>query len=129
MARARYAELIERAAHRAASVVSDPLADLSRGLTTLADKDAHQRACQEVTEAVALRDSHSTAAAIAFEQDERDTLSKLPRYETALERALYKALHELQRLQAVRVGGAVPAPVAVDLRVDAGQKVPSIGFV
>lgn len=44
-----------------------------------------------------------------------DAFSKLSRYETAIERSLYKALHELQRLQAARNGGEVPLPVAVDV--------------
>jgi len=41
------------------------------------------------------------------------------RYETSIERGLYRALHELQRLQAARRGEAVAAPVAVDVCVDA----------
>ena len=48
----------------------------------------------------------------------KEGLEKLTRYETHLERSLYKALHELQRLQAARRdGGSVPAPIAVDLDV------------
>jgi DNA helicase HerA-like ATPase len=39
----------------------------------------------------------------------------LSRYEVTLERSLYKALHELQRLQAARDGQAVPLPVVVDV--------------
>jgi len=45
-------------------------------------------------------------------------LEKVRRYEWHLERALYKAMHELQRLQAARQGQLVPAPVAVDVSVD-----------
>ena len=45
------------------------------------------------------------------------TLSSLERYETTLFRSLTKALHELQRLQAVRAGERVPAPAAVDVDV------------
>jgi len=41
----------------------------------------------------------------------------LSRYEVTLERSLYKALHELQRLQAARHGKAVPPPRAVDVEV------------
>jgi hypothetical protein len=41
----------------------------------------------------------------------------LSRYETTLERSFYKALHELQRLQAARDGQAVPLPEAVDVEV------------
>ena len=39
----------------------------------------------------------------------------LSRYEAAIERSMFKALHELQRLQAARNGEAVPLPVAVDV--------------
>jgi hypothetical protein len=46
-----------------------------------------------------------------------DKLQLLSRYETTLERSLYKALHELQRLQAGRDGQAVPLPEAVDVEV------------
>jgi hypothetical protein len=46
-----------------------------------------------------------------------DTLSKLSRYEVTIERGLYKALHELQRLQAERRGEDVPPPAAVDVEV------------
>ena len=42
-------------------------------------------------------------------------LEKVGRYETHLERSFYKALHELQRLQAARSGQAVAAPIAVDV--------------
>ncbi len=39
------------------------------------------------------------------------------RYETMLERSIYKALHELQRIQAVRAGEKLPAPIAVDVDI------------
>ena len=45
-----------------------------------------------------------------------DRLMRLGRLEAGLERALYKAMHELQRLQGVR-GEATPASVAVDVTV------------
>lgn len=44
-----------------------------------------------------------------------DTYGKLIRYETSIERGIYKALHELQRLQAARLGQNPPIPVAVDV--------------
>jgi hypothetical protein len=47
-----------------------------------------------------------------------NAFSKLSRYETAIERSLYKALHELQRLQAARhAKGNVSPPLAVDVDV------------
>jgi hypothetical protein len=47
-----------------------------------------------------------------------NAFSKLSRYKTTIERSLFKALHELQRLQATRgAGGNVSPPVAVDVDV------------
>ena len=42
---------------------------------------------------------------------------KLLRYETTIERGIYKALHELQRIQAARAGDKPFAPLAIDLDV------------
>ena len=56
----------------------------------------------------------------AFMQDSHhaNAFSKLSRYETPIERSLYKALHELQRLQADRrAEGSVPPPAALDIDV------------
>jgi hypothetical protein len=46
-----------------------------------------------------------------------EKMNILSRYESTLERGLFKALHELQRLQAARHGEAVPLPEAVDVEV------------
>lgn len=40
---------------------------------------------------------------------------RLLRYETTIERGIYRALHELQRLQAMRRGQAVNLPIALDV--------------
>jgi hypothetical protein len=46
----------------------------------------------------------------------QNAFSNFSRYETAIEQGLYKALHELQRLQADRApAGSIPPPVAVDV--------------
>ena len=45
-----------------------------------------------------------------------DTLTKLSRYERSIDKSLYKAMHELQRLQAARKGKH-PPPVVVDVEV------------
>jgi hypothetical protein len=50
-------------------------------------------------------------------KSDQERLQLISRYETTLERSLYKALHELQRLQAGRAGQAVPLPEAVDVNV------------
>lgn len=51
-----------------------------------------------------------------------DIYGKLIRYESSIERGIYKALHELQRLQASRKGEEVPLPVAIDVDVSDGKE-------
>ena len=46
-----------------------------------------------------------------------DTLAKLSRYESSIQRNLLRMMHELQRLQAARKGEHVPAPQAIDIDV------------
>ena len=55
-----------------------------------------------------------TTALSATECD-RDRLQLFSRYELTLERSLFRALHELQRLQAERRGMPVPPPIAIDI--------------
>jgi hypothetical protein len=57
-----------------------------------------------------LRDAGSTNA-----------LTKLSRYEAAIERSLHRARHELERLQAARKGASVTPPVTIDVTVDHGN--------
>jgi len=54
---------------------------------------------------------------VAQDLAEYDTYGKFQRYEAFIERALYKALHELQRCRAARAGhpGAVPLAFDVDV--------------
>jgi len=51
----------------------------------------------------------------------KNELDRLLRYEGAIERQLYKALNQLERLQRLRAGDNVPAPVEVDVDVNTGQ--------
>ncbi len=51
------------------------------------------------------------------DSDGPNSFSKLSRYETTIYRAMYKAWHELQRLQAARGGEAVPPPMVLDVQV------------
>src|SRR5262245_58186565 len=53
----------------------------------------------------------------AFNNYGREKMSVLSRYEVTLERSLYRALHELQRLQAARDGQGVPLPEVVEVEV------------
>jgi len=50
----------------------------------------------------------------------KDELDRLLRYEGAIERQFYKALNQLERLQRLRTGDNVPAPVEVDVDVNTG---------
>ena len=45
-------------------------------------------------------------------------LSRFYRYEAHIDRVMYKALHELQRLQAKRLGQSVSAPVSIDVSLN-----------
>lgn len=46
-----------------------------------------------------------------------DNFGKFTRYETSIERGIFKALHELQRIQAARLGEKPPLPIAIDVDV------------
>ena len=54
---------------------------------------------------------------VAMDMAKYNTYGKLCRYEAHIERGLYKALHELQRLQAARRGQLVSAPLVLDVDV------------
>ena len=79
------------------------------------------RAYDEATTATEMveaeRDSNQTVVGWVRDANGADMLSKLSRYETTLERGMYRALHELQRLQASRSGQAVLPPAVVDVEV------------
>ncbi len=63
----------------------------------------------------------SLGRAFAKDLAQYDTYTKLSRYETSIERSLYKALHELQRVQSARKGENPTIPVAIDLDVSGGS--------
>lgn len=66
-----------------------------------------------------MSDPDTSTLGLAFIRDANgaNAFSKLSRYETTMERGLYKALHEVQRLQTARAAGSVPPPLAVDIDV------------
>jgi hypothetical protein len=49
-------------------------------------------------------------------------LDRLLRYEGAIERQFYKAIDQLERLQRMRAGDTVPAPVNLDVAVNAEER-------
>ncbi len=69
--------------------------------------------------------SNTLGRALSIDFANNDTYSKFVRYETSIERGIYKALHELQRIQAARRGEPTPLPVAVDVDVSVNEN----GFV
>ena len=60
----------------------------------------------------------SLGEAVRRQMQRSDVIGKFHRYEAHIERGLFRALHELQRLRAARQGQAVPAPVALDITTD-----------
>ena len=62
--------------------------------------------------------SDNLGGALMLDSHHANAFPKLSRYETPIERSLYKALHELQRLQAERrAEGSVPPPAAPDIYI------------
>ncbi len=49
-------------------------------------------------------------------------IERLNRYEGSLERAMYKAMHELERIQGSRSGKDVKPPLAIDIDVNESDK-------
>ena len=71
--------------------------------------------------AASSHDGNSVALGLIRDATGADALSKLSRYERGLERGLYRALHELQRLQAARRDEDVPPPAVLDVQVSGGD--------
>jgi hypothetical protein len=60
----------------------------------------------------------SLGEAVKWQIQTNDVIGKLHRHEAHIDRGLFRALHELQRLQATRHGEHVPAPIALDVTTD-----------
>jgi hypothetical protein len=93
------------------------LASLNDARTIVTDEAKHEAALQQVREAEALRDGVALSLGRAFAA-ENATLAVLSRYEMSIERGLFRALHELQRLQAARISQPASEPVGVDPNPD-----------
>ena len=115
-----FAELADRA-EREARAQESTLSDLMAFVdTSIGDEGKHREALQRAQEMRVKQDAENTALGRTFarDADSANAFSKLSRYETAIDRGLYKSLHELQRLQAARAAtSSVPPPVAVDVDV------------
>jgi len=62
----------------------------------------------------------------AFSRRNGSSMQILSRYESTIEKSFYKAIHELQRIQAMRMGLPVMAPIALDINLDGTEE---SGFV
>ena len=118
----RFEELAERAerearAYESPSFYVDPLKDLN---TEISDVETHREALSRAQQMRSEQEAETATLGRTYARDANgaNVFSKLSRYETTIERGLYKALHELQRLQAARgAGSGPPPPVAVDVDV------------
>ena len=84
--------------------------------------EEHDKLKSEISDINAKTSEDLPALGAAFVADAltSNALTKLSRYETAIERSMYRALHELQRLQTSRSGGQVSVPTAVYVTIDGG---------
>ena len=121
-----YDKLLKRAQMKAKSYERSALSHLIENRyggasTKITDEQKHQEALSKVQEIEAKQeDDDSVTLGRTFIRDANNAnaFSKLSRYEASIERSLYKALHELQRLQAARLTESnVPPPVALDVDV------------
>ncbi len=114
-----YGELARRAHEEANRYEKYPL-NPYRAIPTITDEVKYQEARSEAQEMEAKQVTETATLGRTFIRDANaaNAFSKLSRYETAIERSLYKALHELQRLQASRgADGNAPPPLAIDVDV------------
>jgi hypothetical protein len=121
-----YGELARRAYDEASSYtkqeggLDDAYLNSLRSITRITDQEKHQEAISKAQEMDAKQEAETATLGRTFirDADGANAFSKLSRYETTIERSLYKALHELQRLQAARrADGDATPPVAIDVDV------------
>jgi hypothetical protein len=116
----RYEELAERAEREAREYEEEE--DPTFGWappTAIIDEEKHQEALERSRRMKREQEDETVTLGRTFarDADRANAFSKLSRYETAIERQLYRALHELERHKVARQGGAVPAPYVVDVDV------------
>jgi hypothetical protein len=114
-----YGELTERAQNEA-QTYEWSLLDALGSTDEITDKQKHEEALAKAQEMKSKQDAETATLGRTFmrDADQANAFSKLSRYETGIWQSLYKALHELQRLQAARhAEGHVPPPAALDVNV------------
>jgi hypothetical protein len=106
--------------HEIKIVYDDDLRPPERIVPPEKDQETLSKAQEiEAKQIEAMQNAETPTLGLTFIRDasEANAFSKLSRYETAIERSLYKALHELQRLQAARLSAAVTPPQVLDVEV------------
>jgi hypothetical protein len=116
-----YEELAERAEREADGYKKSSLDDLiaAGDDTRITNKKKHKEALSRARQMRSAQEAETVTLGRTFvrDADKANAFTKLSRYVTRIERELYRALHELERLQRARLGGDVPAPVALDVDV------------
>ncbi len=87
--------------------------------------DANTLGHESVTKANLRREAQSPGAAFKHDAVYGDAIGKLSRYETAIERSLFRALHALELLQAARREREASAPEVGD----APDNLPRVGHL
>jgi len=110
--------LADRAEREARTYESNPLTAFSEepDRPSITDPQKHQQA-RAAAEQMRARCNEQTATIGLTFIRAASAFTTLSRYEATIERSYYRALHELQRLQHVRLGGHAPLPVALDVTV------------
>jgi hypothetical protein len=114
-----YGELTERA-QKEAQTYEWSLLDTLGSTDEITDTQKHEEALAKAQEMKSKQDAETATLGRTFmrDADQANAFSKLSRYETGIWHSLYKALHELQRLQAARhTKGHVLPPMVLDVDV------------
>jgi len=116
----RSEELAERAESEAKGYESHQIKAILRATDiTITNEKGHEEALSRARRMRSEQEDETATLGRTFarDADRANAFSKLSRYETAIERQLYRALHELERRQAARRGAAVTPPQVLDVDV------------
>ena len=100
----------------------DARVDAQRAATVWAHLDGADEAMEAADATAAERDADFLMRGLFRDAKDADVLGKLSRYETTLARGMFRAYHELQRLQASRAGQTVLPPAVLDVNVTSNQR-------
>jgi hypothetical protein len=118
----KYSELLRQSIVEYADTYSteDHFGDLNSIFppkTVIPDQEKYEAAQKNMHENSRLVNTELPVLGRVFEEC-ADTIGTLHRYETGLERSLFKTLHELQRVQSHRRGDIAQLPIAIDIQGD-----------